>query len=119
MYIIRFVNWEDKKRLREFEVIFRSKRRIYPASAGDGFPALMRQAGRGGRTVRRIRNYTEFGLWARGILTELNMTQSELAEAVGVGKSTITDIFTGRTKNNKLLRDCITGYLEGKIAADG
>lgn len=69
--------------------------------------------------MRRIREYTEFGLWARGILVEINMTQAELAEAVGVGKSTITDIFTGRTKNNKLLRDCITGYLKGKISADG
>ena len=67
--------------------------------------------------MRRIREYTEFGLWARGILMELNMTQAELADAVGAGKSTITDAFTGKTRKNQQLCECIEGYLKGKISS--
>jgi DNA-binding XRE family transcriptional regulator len=72
---------------------------------------------KGGDRVRRIREYTEFGLWARGILMELNMTQAELADAVGAGKSTITDAFTGKTRKNQQLCECIEGYLKRKISS--
>ncbi len=69
--------------------------------------------------MRRKRQYSDFGKWANGILVELNMTQAELAEAVGAGKSTITDIFTGKTKNSRLLCESITEYLEGRAKTDG
>ncbi len=66
--------------------------------------------------MRRKRQYSEFGLWAKGILMELNMTQTELAQALGAGRSTVSDVFTGRTKDGGFLQERISNYLEGKDA---
>ncbi len=69
--------------------------------------------------MRRKRQYSEFGLWAKGILMELNMTQTELAQALGAGRSTVSDAFTGRTKDGGFLQESIRSYLEGKTAEYG
>lgn len=64
--------------------------------------------------MRRIRRYSEFGLWASGILAELNMTQSELAEEVGCSKTMVSELFTGKS-NNRIIQKCIEELLLQKI----
>lgn len=50
---------------------------------------------------------TPFGLWIKTRLLERNMTQSDLAEAVGVRKSYITKIVRGEVITSKYNDDII------------
>lgn len=60
--------------------------------------------------MRRKREYTELGLWAKTIMAELNMTQAELAESLHVASPSLTDIFTGKTKKSPL-KEAVKAYL--------
>lgn len=65
--------------------------------------------------MRRVRQYSEFGLWASGILAELNMTQLELAEAVGCSRTSVSEVFTGKSRSMRL-QAAIKDLLLRKVA---
>lgn len=64
--------------------------------------------------MRRKREYTELGLWAKSTMAELNMTQAELAESLRVSSASLTDIFTGKTKRSPL-KESVKAYLLAEV----
>lgn len=65
--------------------------------------------------MRRKRSYTGFGLWLVQNLSEINMTQKELAGKVGVSKTTISELCTG-VRNNERLKAQIRSYILERLA---
>lgn len=51
--------------------------------------------------MKRIREYTDFGLWVKMTLAKKCITQKELSEETGLAQSTITEILTGKNKKKE------------------
>lgn len=51
--------------------------------------------------MRRINEYTEFGLWLRTELMKRNLTNREFAAMTGVNSKVVTDVMVGRNKSHQ------------------
>ncbi len=66
--------------------------------------------------MKRISNYTKFGMWLKVELLKRNLTQRELAALTGINYRVISAVMTGQNKSHEdTLKTALMEYDKGRV----